>query len=101
MSQGARRVWGQSSIPASEEVQRRFGHLTRYILVFMPVMLILTFLPIETEPWMWIKVAILATGAIILTVWATRFSLWQRDEYWRERGKDPKHPERLPNRPAD
>lgn len=57
-------------------------------------MLILTLLPMDTEQWVWIKVAILATGTIILAVWATRFSLWQRDEYWRERGKDPKHPER-------
>jgi hypothetical protein len=85
----------------SEEVKRRFSHLTRYMMVYMPVMVILTLLPMDTEPWMWIKVAILATGTIILTAWATRFSLWQRDEYWRERGKDPKHPERLPNHPAD
>ena len=63
-------------------------------------MLILVALPIDTEPWVWIKLSILATGTIVLAVWATRFSLWQRDEYWRERGKDPMHPERLPNRPA-
>jgi hypothetical protein len=71
------------------------------MMVFTPVMLILTLLPIDIEPWVWVKVAILAAGTIILMVWATRFSLWQRDEYWRERGRDPKHPERLPNDPAD
>jgi len=71
------------------------------MMVSTPAMVILTLLPIDTEPWVWIKVAILATGTIILTVWATRFALWQRHEYWRERGKDPQHPERLPNHPAD
>jgi len=25
-----------------------------------------------------------------------RLSLWQRNEYWLERGRDPKHPERFP-----
>lgn len=94
-------MWGQSVTPVSEEVRRRFSHLTRYMMVFTPVMLILTLLPIDIEPWVWVKVAILAAGTIILMVWATRFSLWQRDEYWRERGRDPKHPERLPNDPAD
>lgn len=60
----------------------------------------LTFLPIDTEPWVWIKLAVLGVGTVVLSIWLTRFTLWQRDEYWRERGKDPKHPERLPNRPA-
>jgi hypothetical protein len=96
MSPGAKRVWGQSATPVSEEVKRRFSRLARYMMVFTPVMLILTFMPIDTEPWVWIILAIPAMGTIILIVWATRFSLWQRDEYWRERGKDPKHPERLP-----
>lgn len=71
------------------------------MLAFAPVMLILTLLPIDAEPWVWVKMAILASGTIVLTVWTARFSLWQRDEYWRERGRDPKHPERFPVHPAD
>ena len=51
MSPGAKRVWGQSATPVSEEVKRRFSRLTRYMMVFTPVMLILTFMPIDTEPW--------------------------------------------------
>ena len=58
-------------------------------------MIILNFLPIESEPWVWGKVAVLAVGTIIFIIWASRFSLWQRDEYWRECGRDPKHPERF------
>jgi uncharacterized membrane protein len=81
--------------PASPDVLRRLRRLTGYLLVYGPVMLVLSLLPITTEPWLWIKVAIIATGTIILGIWVTRFSLWQRDEYWRERGKDPKHPQRL------
>ena len=38
---------------------------------------------------------------IVLGTAAIRFSLWQRDEYWRERGRDPKHPERFPKGPSD
>lgn len=33
-SPGARRVWGQSLTPVSDEVQRRFRRLTRYMMVF-------------------------------------------------------------------
>ena len=64
-------------------------------------MITLNFLPINSEPWVWIKVAVLVVGTIGFITWVTRFSLWQRDEYWRERGKDPKHPERLPNHPSE
>lgn len=39
---------------------------------------------------------ILAVCTIVAGIVVTRFSLWQRDEYWRERGRDPKHPERWP-----
>ena len=65
------------------------------MMVYTPVMLVLSLLPTVTEPWLWIKAGIIVVGTIIFGIWATRFSLWQRDEYWRERGKDPKHPERL------
>lgn len=67
------------------------------MMVYTPAMLILSLLPIVTEPWLWIKAGVIAVGTIIFGIWATRFSPWQRDEYWRERGKDPKHPERLGN----
>ncbi|GAB2720280.1 hypothetical protein ACX801_11785 [Arthrobacter bambusae] len=85
-------------VRASLEVQRRFRRLTYYMMFFTPIALALNLLPFTSEPWIWIKVAILGAGAIVLGVWATRFSLWQRDEFWREQGKDPKLPER-PARP--
>ena len=82
-------------VRASPEVQRRSRRLTYYMMFFMPIALALNLLPFTTEPWIWIKVAILGAGVTVLGVWVTRFSLWQRDEYWREQGKDPRHPERL------
>lgn len=65
------------------------------MMVYTPAMVVLSFLPITSEPWLWTKLGIVAIGTIIFIIWATRFSLWQRDEYWREHGRDPKHPERL------
>ncbi|WP_284981721.1 hypothetical protein [Arthrobacter sp. efr-133-TYG-118] len=79
---------------ASLEVQRRSRRLGYYMLFLMPILVAFNLLPFTIEPWIWIKVVILWTGVIILGVSVTRFSLWQRDEYWRERGKDPRHPER-------
>ncbi|WAJ35070.1 hypothetical protein OUO20_09685 [Arthrobacter sp. FX8] len=72
-----------------------------FSLPFMVVSLILNFLPFDALPWQVAKAVFLLIGAVVLGIWVTRFSLWQRDEYWRERGKDPKHPERLPNHTAD
>jgi hypothetical protein len=40
-------------------------------------------------------------AVVVMGVQVTRFSLWQRDEYWRERGRDPKHPERFPSTDAE
>lgn len=59
------------------------------------VMTVVNFLPFETEPWLWTKLILSGAAAVVMGIKVTRFSLWQRDEYWRERGKDPKHPERI------
>ncbi|MCU1566632.1 MAG: hypothetical protein JWQ56_1569 [Pseudarthrobacter sp.] len=45
------------------------------------------------EPWSWLILGLQATLTIITIALLTRFVLRQRDAYWRERGKDPKHPE--------
>jgi len=41
-------------------------------------------------------VAVDVVFVVLYWIAAVRLSLWQRDEYWRERGRDPKHPERFP-----
>lgn len=66
--------------PASPEVQGRFRRLGRFMMVYTPVMLVLSLLPITTDPWLWIKTGIIAVGTIIFLIWATRLSQWQRDE---------------------
>lgn len=77
----------------SPEVKRKISRLTYYGGALAFATITLNFLPIDGEPWIWVKVAVLGVGTIIFVIWVTRFSLWQRDEYWRERGRDPKHPE--------
>lgn len=92
---------GRLPMSASPEVRRRLSRVVYFGLTLSLVSLVLILLPIESEPWLWARLGFLGAGTIILAVWVTRFSLWQRDEYWRERGKDPKHPERLPDHPSE
>jgi hypothetical protein len=101
MSQGARRVWGQFVTPVSDEVKRRFQRLLYWMWACILIMTILSFWPTDYEPWLWTKTVLMLVAVTVMGIKVTRFSLWQRDEYWRERGKDPKHPERLPEPPAD
>jgi hypothetical protein len=44
-------------------------------------------------PWEWIVIATQAFITVALIVHLVRFVRNQRDDYWRERGKDPKRPE--------
>jgi hypothetical protein len=51
---------------------------------------------LRTEQWEWLTWILLAFQVIVLVtamVYFVRFLREQRDGYWRERGKDPKHPE--------
>lgn len=51
---------------------------------------------LRTEQWEWLTWVLLAFQAIVLVtamVYFVRFLREQKDDYWRERGKDPKHPE--------
>jgi hypothetical protein len=48
---------------------------------------------LHTEPWEWIVVGAQAIVVVAMLVYLVRFVRKQRDDYWRERGKDPKHPE--------
>jgi hypothetical protein len=44
-------------------------------------------------PWRWFLLA-LQIGLLVAGIYYLgRYVLRQRDDYWRERGKDPKHPE--------
>jgi hypothetical protein len=84
--------------PASkEEARRRINRLAYWSLPFVGVFAVLNLIP--NIPWPW-RAGMLAVEVVFVIVYGTaavRLSLWQRDEYWRERGRDPKHPERFPN----
>lgn len=45
-------------------------------------------------PWVWVGVVIQAVATVVLLTCLVRFVRIQRDDYWIERGRDPKHPER-------
>jgi hypothetical protein len=94
-------VRGKSSTRASPEVRRRLARIAYFAVPFTVVSLVLQLLPFDSVAWQVAKTAFLFVGVIVLGVWVTRFSLWQRDEYWREQGRDPKHPERFPKRAGD
>lgn len=85
--------------PASkEEARRRITRLTYWSLPFVGVFALLNLIP--NLPWTW-RIVMLAAEVVFAVVYGTavvRLSLWQRDEYWRERGRDPKHPERFPTK---
>ena len=83
---------------ANHEAKRRLNRIVYFGGALALAMITLNFVPIDSEPWVWIRLGVLAAGTTVFAIWVTRFSLWQRDEYWRERGRDPKHPERFPER---
>lgn len=83
-----------------EELQRRLQRIFRWFLPVMVIMLISTVLSlvgIDSEPWLWTRTILFSIAVLVVGVQITRFSIWQRDEYWRERGRDPKDPERFPS----
>jgi phosphatidylserine synthase len=64
------------------------------MVAMVAVFLIPAWIPaLRTAPWEWIVVAIQAILTVALVVYLVRFVRKQRDDYWRERGKDPRHPE--------
>lgn len=89
--------------PASkEEARRRITRLTYWSLPFVGVFALLNLIPSLPWPWRIVMLAVEVVFVVIYGTAAVRLSLRQRDEYWRERGRDPKHPERFPNdRPQD
>ncbi len=45
-------------------------------------------------PWLWFGVVIQAGALVTLVVCLVRVVRGQRDDYWRERGRDPRNPGR-------
>lgn len=86
-----------SRLPASQEAaRRRINRIAYWSLPFMIIFAVLNFFPDIPTPWLITKGSLGIIFVIALGTAVIRFSLWQRDEYWRERGRDPKHPERFP-----
>ena len=47
-----------------------------------------------TGPWLWIGAAVQVVAAITLVVCLVSMVRGQRDDYWKERGQDPRNPGR-------
>lgn len=63
------------------------------LAVAVIVFLVPALLPRELrEPWEWVVVVVQALITVGLVIYLVRFVRKQRDDYWRERGRDPKHP---------
>lgn len=94
----------EAKVATKEELQRRLQRILRWFLPVTIIMLISTVLSlvgVDSEPWFWTRSLLFGIAAVVFCVQVTRFSLWQRDEYWREKGRDPKHPERFPSTDAE
>lgn len=84
------------SSASKEEARRRLNRITYWSLPFLIVFGVWNLIPNVPSPW---RIAMMPVEIVFVVVYGTaviRFSRWQRDEYWRERGRDPKHPERFP-----
>lgn len=84
-----------------EELQRRLLRIVRWFLpvtIIMMVSTALSLVGVDSEPWLWTRSILFSIAVVVFCVQVTRFSLWQRDEYWREKGRDAKHPDRFPSR---
>lgn len=85
-----------------EAARRKITRIAYWSLPFIIIFGVLNFLPAIPLPWAIAKVAVEIVFVVVFGVAVIRFSLWQRAEYWRERGRDPKHPERFPGQvPTD
>jgi MFS family permease len=90
----------EATVATTEDMHRRLKRVLYWTFPITVAMLVSSFLGIlgiDSEPWRWTRTILFAIAAVVMIVLITRFSLWQRDEYWRERGRDPKHPERFPS----
>jgi hypothetical protein len=93
----------EAKVATREELQRRLLRIFRWFVPVTIIMLISTALSlvgVDSEPWLWTRSILFGIAVVVFCVQVTRFSLRQRDEYWREKGRDPKHPDRFPARGA-
>ncbi|MBG6192337.1 Ca2+/H+ antiporter [Arthrobacter sp. CAN_A212] len=65
-----------------------------FLALVLVVFLIPPWIPVlRTEPWEWVVVVMQAALAVAMVVYLVKFVRKQRDDYWREHGKDRKLPE--------
>ena len=69
--------------------------LPKALLIVMPssaaLLALYNVLPF-VEPWSWLLLGIVIVLGVVSIVLLARFVLQQRDDYWREHGRDPRNP---------
>lgn len=84
------------SAASKDEARRKITRITYWSMPFMILFAVWNLIPDIPDAWRFAMMPVEVVFVIVYGTAVTRFSLWQRDEYWRERGRDPKHPERFP-----
>ncbi|MDQ0680550.1 putative membrane protein [Arthrobacter pascens] len=78
----------------SSPQRRRIALPSLIAVVLVTVFLIPALLPAELrDQWEWIIIVLQGLITVAMVVYLVWFVRKQRDDYWLERGKDPKHPE--------
>lgn len=73
-------------VASKEEARRRINRIAYWSLPFMIAFGVWNLIPNLPDAW---RFAVMPVEIVFVVVYGTaviRFSLWQRDEYWRERG---------------
>jgi hypothetical protein len=86
----------RKSAASTEEARRKLTRIEFWSLPFLIIFGVWNVIPNISLPWLIVKMGVQTIFVIVLRTAAIWFSLWQRDEYWRVRGRDPKHPEWFP-----
>ena len=84
------------SAASKDEARRKITRITYWSMPFMLLFAVWNLIPNIPDAWRFAMIPVEVVFVIVYGTAVIRFSLWQRDEYWRERGRDPKHPERFP-----
>lgn len=63
------------------------------VLVLVAANQVTRFLVDAEGPWVWLGIIFQALALVILITCLVKFVRGQRDDYWRERGRDPRNPD--------
>ncbi|MEB7504148.1 hypothetical protein [Arthrobacter koreensis] len=78
--------------PDARKLRQPSPVLATLFCVMVAVVSLYTVLP-HSQPWTWLLLGLVVLSTAAFVVSLAGFALRQRDDYWRERGRDRKNPE--------